>query len=122
MKIAISAQGNTLNSMVDPRFGRASYFIFIDPETQEMDTAENRQNLQLPQGAGIQAAQTVVDHKAQVLLTGNCGPKAFQVLRAAKIRVATGVSGTVREVLDRYRRGELSLAEGPNVEGHWGGS
>jgi predicted Fe-Mo cluster-binding NifX family protein len=104
MKIAVSARGKTLESEMDPRFGRAAYFILIDPESMAFEVLENRQNLSLPQGAGIQAAQTVVDHGARAVITGNCGPKAFRVLQAAGVQVAVGLTGTVREGVERFKK------------------
>jgi predicted Fe-Mo cluster-binding NifX family protein len=120
MKIAISSKGSNLEAEVDPRFGRAAFFILIDPETMNYETLENKQNLNLPQGAGIQASQTIVEGGAKVLLTGNCGPKAFQVLQAAGVKVAVGMSGTVKEVVSRFKQGKMDFAQTPNVEGHWG--
>jgi predicted Fe-Mo cluster-binding NifX family protein len=81
---------------------------------------ENKQNLQLPQGAGIQAAQTVVEKGAQAVLTGNCGPKAFKVLQAARVPVAIGLEGSIREIVQQFKKGKIQFAQGPNVEGHWG--
>jgi predicted Fe-Mo cluster-binding NifX family protein len=120
MKIAISSKGNHLDSEVDPRFGRAAFFILVDPETMNYEILENKQNLQLPQGAGIQAAQTIVDGGAKILLTGNCGPKAFQVLQAAGVKVGVGLSGTVKEAVTQFKQGKTDYAQAPNVEGHWG--
>ena len=80
---------------------------------------ENNQNLNLPQGAGIQAAQNVLQHKPQVVLTGNCGPKAFKVLRAGGVEVVVGVEGKIREVVKDYMAGAYSTAGQANVEGHW---
>jgi predicted Fe-Mo cluster-binding NifX family protein len=120
MKIAISSKGNTLNSEIDPRFGRAGFFLLVDPETMEVKVIENKQNLQLPQGAGIQAAQVVVEQGAKTVLTGNCGPKAFKVLQAAGVNVGIGISGTVKEAVDQYKQGKVSFTQAPNVEGHWG--
>jgi predicted Fe-Mo cluster-binding NifX family protein len=120
MKIALSTKGNTLDSEIDPRFGRSAFFILVDPETMGYEVVENKQNLQLPQGAGIQAAQAVVEHGAKVLLTGNCGPKAFKVLKATGVQVAVGISGSIQEALKQYKQGKIDFAEAPNVEGHWG--
>ena len=120
MKIAISSKGNTLDSEIDPRFGRAGFFLLVDPETMEVKVIENKQNLQLPQGAGIQAAQTVVEQGAKTVLTGNCGPKAFKVLQAAGVNVAVGISGKIKEAIDQYKQGKIDFARAPNVEGHWG--
>jgi predicted Fe-Mo cluster-binding NifX family protein len=119
MKLAVSAKGQTLDSELDPRFGRAKYFLLVDPEGDSLEVVENKQNLERAQGAGIQAAQNVVESGAQAVLTGNCGPKAFKVLEAAKIQVAVGLSGTVREALRHYKENKVSYAQGPNVEGHW---
>ncbi len=120
MKIAISSKGNTLDSEIDPRFGRAGFFLLVDPETMKVEIIENKQNLQLPQGAGIQAAQTVVEHGAKTVLTGNCGPKAFKVLQAAGVNVGIGISGKIKEAVDQYKQGKINFADAPNVEGHWG--
>ena len=119
MRIAVTSTGNELISDLDPRFGRAKYFIIVDPETLEYEVAENRQNLNLPQGAGIQSAKTIVDQKADVLISGNCGPKAFQVLNAAGIKVVTGAKGRVIDAITQYKSGQLQAAGGANVEGHW---
>jgi predicted Fe-Mo cluster-binding NifX family protein len=118
MKIAVTSTGNELISDMDPRFGRARYFVIVDAETLEFQVAENKQNLNLPQGAGIQAAKTVVDHKADVLISGNCGPKAFHVLNAAGVKVVTA-KGRVIDAVTQYKSGELCAIDGPNVEGHW---
>jgi predicted Fe-Mo cluster-binding NifX family protein len=120
MYIALSSKGNTLDSEMDPRFGRAGFFLLVDPETMEIKVIENKQNLQLPQGAGIQAAQIVVEQGARTVLTGNCGPKAFKVLQAAGVNVGIGVSGTVKEAVNQYKQGKVSFTQAPNVEGHWG--
>ncbi len=119
MKVAVSATGADLKADVDPRFGRAAYFIVVDSETMAYEAIENIQNLDLPQGAGIQAGKTVVNSGATVLLTGNCGPKAFSVLNQAKIGVVINAKGTVEEAVLAYKRGELKPVDEANVEGHW---
>lgn len=119
MKIAVSVDRPELDSPVNPRFGRAPYFIVVDSETNQWEVVENRQNLQLPQGAGIQAAQNLMQTRPDVVLTGNCGPKAFRVLNAAGVRVCIGVKGSAREAVQDYLAGRYSPAQGPNVEGHW---
>jgi len=119
MKLAITSTGKELISDLDPRFGRAKYFIVVDPDSLEYEVVENKQNLDLPQGAGIQAAKTVVDQQADVLISGNCGPKAFKVLAAAGIKVVTGAKGRVMDGITQYRSGQLNEATQANVEGHW---
>jgi len=70
-------------------------------------------------GAGIQAARMVSDTKADVLLTGFCGPNAFKAMNAAKIGVANNATGTVRDAVQAYLDGKLPLSDEANVEGHW---
>jgi predicted Fe-Mo cluster-binding NifX family protein len=120
MVIAISAQGNDLQGQVDPRFGRAKHFLLVDTENMGFEVVRNEQNLSLPQGAGIQAAQVVTNHQAEVVITGNCGPKAFKTLEAAGIKVVVGVSGSIEDAIQAYLRGEFEHAKDANVEGHWG--
>lgn len=104
---------------MDPRFGRAAYFIIVDSETMEYEAVDNKQNFNLPQGAGIQAGKTIVDKQAGVLITGNCGPKAFLVLEQAGVEIVTGASGKVKDLVLKYKNGELKAARSANVEGHW---
>jgi len=119
MKIAVTSTGNDLSSDIDPRFGRAAYFILINSDTMDWEVLENKQNFDLPQGAGIQAGKAIVEKKANVLITGNCGPKAFKVLQSAGIRIATGAKGRVIDAVLQYKNGELEHTKEANVEGHW---
>ncbi len=119
MKIAVSSSGNDLSSEVDPRFGRAANFIVVDADTMEFEVVENKQNLNMPQGAGIQAGKTVADSGAGVVLTGNCGPKAFSVLQEVGVKIVVGVQGTVADAVKAYKNGELKASQDPNVDGHW---
>ena len=119
MKIAVTSQGATLDSAVDPRFGRARHFLLFDTETGELATVDNAQNFNAPQGAGIQAAETVVRMGAQAVLTGNVGPKAFATLQAGNVAVYTGASGSAHEAIKRFQSGQLQPVAKANVEGHW---
>ena len=119
MKVAISAQGKDMNSPVDPRFGRAKYFIVVDTETESFAAHDNSQNLNAPQGAGIQAAKNVLDLGAEAVVSGNVGPKAFDTLMTAGITVYTGASGTVRDALEAFKSEKLKKTEKATVEGHW---
>ncbi len=119
MKIIVTTSGETLESPVDPRFGRADRFILYDDETDAFEVVDNSTNRDLQQGAGIQAAGLVAELGAKCLITGHCGPKAFQTLEAAGIQIYVGAKGTVGEAIDRFKAGELESASGPNAEGHW---
>lgn len=119
MKIAITSTGAELMSDMDPRFGRAAYFIIVNPDTLEYEVVENKQSLNLAQGAGIQAGQTIIEHKADTLITGHCGPKAFKVLEKAGIQILLGAKGRVIDAVQQFNNGELKTAGEANVEGHW---
>jgi len=119
MKICVSAASNSLDAPVDPRFGRCPYFIIVDLETMQFEAIPNVASNAMG-GAGIQAAQAIAGRGVKVLITGNIGPNAFQALSSAGIRIITGVYGTVREVVERYRRGELKETSRPTVGGHFG--
>ena len=119
MKICVSASTGSLDAQVDPRFGRCSYLVIVDSETMEFEAVPNIASGSMS-GAGIQAAQTVASKGAKVLITGNVGPNAFQALSAAGIRVVIGAFGTVREVIEKYKSGELKETSSPTVRGHFG--
>ncbi|MFC1940226.1 NifB/NifX family molybdenum-iron cluster-binding protein [Chloroflexota bacterium] len=119
MRIAVSASGTTMDAEVDPRFGRCRYFIIVDPNSMEFETVENSGAI-AGGGAGIATAQVIADKDVEAVLTGNCGPNAFQVLSAAGIKVVTGVSGKVRDTVQDYKAGNLRPTSQPNVPGHFG--
>jgi predicted Fe-Mo cluster-binding NifX family protein len=119
MKIAVSASGQELSSHVDPRFGRCAYFLFIDSETMQLEPLENP-NVASPSGAGIQSAQLVAEKGANVLITGSCGPNAFQTLQAAAVNVVVGATGTVQGAIHRYKSGGFQSSTRPNVTAHSG--
>jgi len=103
MRIAITSTDGTLDGPVDPRFGRAPYVLVVDTDTDALETIDNGANREATQGAGVNAAQAVIDHHVGWLLTGAIGPKAFAALNAANIRVAAGQTGTCREALRRFK-------------------
>lgn len=119
-KIAVSCEGPSLDARVDPRFGRAAGFLVVDPKTLAFDYFDNGSTQVMSQGAGIQAAEIVANAGATVVLTGFVGPKAFQALSAAKIRVSQNMENlTVRQALDKYNAGDVAVAAEPNRPGHW---
>ena len=119
MQICISSQGDNLEAQVDPRFGRCQYFIVVDTETFEFEAIQNP-NVAAMGGAGIQSAQLVANKGIKAVLTGNTGPNAFQTLQAAGLEVIAGVSGVVREAIEKYKKGELKSTEAPSVASKFG--
>jgi predicted Fe-Mo cluster-binding NifX family protein len=119
MKLAVSSTGPGLDSQVDPRFGRCQYFIIIDPDTMEFESLENP-NIMASGGAGISTAQMIAGKGVKVVLTGNCGPNAYQVLSQAGIQIITGVTGVVRDAIQNFKAGKLRASPQPSVAAHFG--
>lgn len=119
MKIAVTSSGPSLDYQVEPRFGRCPYFLLIDPDTLGFEAMPNP-NISLGGGAGPQSAQLMAEKKISVVLTGNCGPNAFQTFGAAGIQVITGVGGLVREAVAKFKAGQLTQASAPTVKNHFG--
>ena len=119
MKVCVTSQGPEMDSQVDPRFGRARYFITQDDEDDSYDVIDNAENKNAAGGAGISAATIVADMGCDWVISGHMGPKALSVLKDAGVRVATGASGTVKEALKAFQDGELEEAEDADVSPHW---
>lgn len=119
MKICITSKGPDLSSPSDPRFGRALYFIIIETETGEYEFIDNKA-VSASGGAGVQAAKTVADKEPEILLTGNLGPNAFETLKAAGIDTITGISGTVENVIEKFKAGEYQKTDNATVSSHHG--
>jgi len=119
MKILITAKGKQISDEVDPRFGRAKFFVLVDTDTNEVTAHDNSQNLNAAQGAGIQAAQSVTQLGAEAVISGNVGPNAFQTLNAAGIKMYLCPQATVEEAVRKFKAGELKEVASANVQGHW---
>lgn len=119
MKICVTATADTFDAAIDPRFGRAPYFMIVDSEDMSFEAVNNTAAGTMS-GAGIQAAQTVASKGAKVVITGNVGPNAFQALSSAETKIVVGAHGTVREVIEKSKRGELEETSGATVRGHFG--
>jgi predicted Fe-Mo cluster-binding NifX family protein len=110
LKICVTATSGSLDAQVDPRFGRCQYFIIVDDETMEFEALPNP-GIGSMSGAGIQAAQEVANKNVKVVITGHVGPNAYQVLTSAGIDIITGAFGTVRNVVEQFKSGELKKTE-----------
>jgi predicted Fe-Mo cluster-binding NifX family protein len=119
MKICITSQGDNLDAEVDPRFGRANYFLIIDTDNMENEAVQNPYT-SAGGGAGIQAAQFVANKEVKAVITGNIGPNAFQVLKEAGLNVISDISGSVREAIEKYKKGVLQSVENPTVNEKFG--
>ncbi|MCW3996057.1 MAG: NifB/NifX family molybdenum-iron cluster-binding protein [Candidatus Bathyarchaeota archaeon] len=119
MKICVSATADNLEAQLDPRFGRCLYLMVVDSETMQFEAIPNMAAGSTG-GAGIQAAQTIANKGVKVVITGNVGPNAFGALSAAGIEIVTAASGTVREVVEKFKKGKLQMIAAPTVREHNG--
>ena len=118
MQIAISLQENNgLVSQVSTIFGRCPYFMFINPDNDEFEIVENTAKA-ASGGAGIQAAQIIVDKGAEAVISGKLGPKAHAVLISADILLLQFPSGNALEALEAYQQGKLTALNSPNTGAH----
>lgn len=113
MKICVTASGEGLDSEVDSRFGRCSYFVIYDPETKSVESLSNA-SVAASGGAGIKAAEAITNAGINVLLTGGVGPNAFSIFSEVGIDVQVGAKGTVREAIRQYEAGGLEAISSPN--------
>lgn len=108
MKVAVSSIGKNLESQVSTVFGRCPYFVIAEIEKKKIVKVEAIENTRSSQigGAGISTAQVIAEKDVKAVITGNIGPRAFDVLRQFKIEVYNG-SGLVKEVLQKFIDGKF---------------
>lgn len=119
MKVAVTANGQDLDAPTSSVFGRCSTYILVDTETMQFEAVANPA-LSASGGAGIQAAQFVAGLGAEAIVTGNVGPNAYGVLRAAGVAVYLNNGGTVRQAVEAYNAGELEATSAPSGPAHAG--
>lgn len=114
-KIAVSCEGPTLDDAVDPRFGRAGGFVVVDLPDMTISYIDNGASQAMSMGAGIETAERMARAGVEVVLSGYVGPKAFEALSAAGIKICQNVEGiSVGEAVERFRKGEYPFADAPN--------
>jgi len=119
MKVAVSSSGTNLDSQIDPRFGRCTYFIIVNTDDMSFEAFDN-EGIALGGGAGIQSSQFVASKGVGAIITGNVGPNAVQTLSAAGLEIFLGQTGSVREAVEKYRKGDIKPQGSPNVTDHYG--
>ena len=113
MKVAVSSVENHLDALVDPRFGRAAYFLIVETDSLNYEMVPNP-NVNAMGGAGVQSAQLVINKGAKAVLTGKCGPNAFHVFDSAGIKIYEGVEGTVRNVVKALQDNQIYPSKEPS--------
>ncbi|MEA3475076.1 MAG: NifB/NifX family molybdenum-iron cluster-binding protein [Candidatus Cloacimonadota bacterium] len=120
MKIAFTTTGKGWDAQVDRRFGRANGFFIFDEDSDKEKYISNKQNMNAMGGAGVQSAQNIINLKIDALVTGNMGPRAFQILNSAGIKIYLAEENlTIKEAYDAFRNNELKELADPNVSSHW---
>lgn len=114
MKVAITLNSKSLDQEMDSRFGRCPYYYIWDADLKTGEFLENPY-CESGSGAGVQAGQLVANQNVDVLITGNVGPKASEVLKSAKVEIISNVKGIVSEVLEAYRNNTLKSEASPAV-------
>jgi len=111
MKICISAVSNNLNAALDPRFGRAVYFLIVDDKGKLIKAIKNT-GVQAMRGAGITAAQIIAQEKVNAVITGNIGPNASMVLNSSRIKVfLANPNMKIKDILKEFQQGKLLEAK-----------
>jgi predicted Fe-Mo cluster-binding NifX family protein len=119
MKIVVTADGASLDAPTSPVFGRCPSYVFVDPDSMAFEAMENPA-MAAGSGAGIQAAQFVVEQGAGAIVTGNVGPNAFSVFRSAGVPVYIGQEGTVRDAVEAFKNNQLREIGGATRPAHAG--
>lgn len=121
MKIAIPVDDKSLESKVCISFGRTPYFLIHDTDTKENTFLDNGAAASQG-GAGIKASQAVVDEKVSALITPRCGQNAADVLNAANVKIYKTINDSIKENIEAFEKGKLSLLEEihPGFHNHGG--
>lgn len=107
MKLAVPVESKSLNAPVCPSFGRTTFYALYDTETENYEFLDNSAAASQG-GAGIKAAQMLVDHGVGAIITYRCGDNAAQVLNAAKVAMYKAQDGTVTDNIEKFKNGGLS--------------
>jgi predicted Fe-Mo cluster-binding NifX family protein len=119
MKIAISSSGDTLQSEIDLRFARCPYYIIYDTDRGSFEAVKN-ENPAAGGGAGVRASQQIADMGVKAIITGNIGPNAFRVLSSASIKIYSGASGIINDVIEKFINGVYKNYSNHDVGSHFG--
>ena len=120
MKVAVSVVAPERDAALDMRFGRAAAFVLVDTETDEWLGYANPA-IDAAGGAGVQAAEFVVEKGAKAAISGAFGPNAHDVLSAANVKMYRATSGTAAELARQLEAGDLEVIEAPSRGGRRGG-
>jgi predicted Fe-Mo cluster-binding NifX family protein/DNA-binding HxlR family transcriptional regulator len=115
MRIVIPSEGNHLEAATSSVFGRSPEFIIVDPETLEFEVMDNPA-VSASGGAGVQAAQTLLQKNINAVIAPNLGPNAFRVFQTAGLKAYYLQSGTVQQNIDAFKAGNLPPIDIPGPD------
>ena len=115
MKIAITADGADLEARVSHKFGTSKYLVIVDLKSGDFEAVPNP-GASGQRGAGMQAVVLVISKGVKMVLTGYCSPAVHHHLTANGIEVISGLSGTVGELVEKYKNGDLQKQAEAGVE------
>jgi len=118
MKVAVTSSTKSIDSAIDERFARCNFFVIIDTDSMEYEFFSN-EAITSSSGAGVKAAQELIDKKVEAVITGNIGPNAFDVLNKAGIKIFKA-SGSIKEAIENFKEGKLKEMDMANVGRHGG--
>ena len=97
----------TRNNMIDDHFGHCEYFTLIEVSDNEVKT---QKRFDSPEGCGCKSgvAPLLADAGVKLMLAGNTGQGALDVLKRNGIDVIRGCSGPIDEVISKWMNNELS--------------
>jgi len=119
MRVAVSAMGGDLEAPFSPVFGRCPMYVLVDTDTMAFEAMPNLA-ASAAGGAGIQAAQSVINRGVNAIITGQVGPNAYQVLAAAGVPIYLFSGGTVRQAIEALKAGQLGTAAEATRPAHFG--
>lgn len=108
MIIGIPSTGKALSSSFAQNFGRCPFFIIYDTDTQEIKMSYANDAQSAAGGAGIQASQSLINNKVEVVIVPQVGPNAWNVLKGANVRIFSGIRGSVQDNIIAFETGELT--------------
>lgn len=119
MKIGIPVEGNSMKTNISQSFGRTDYFLIYNTDTEKADFLDNSAaNTQ--GGAGIKAAQRIVDAEVDILITPRCGENAADVLNMANIKIYKNIGNSIEENIQALKDNKLNLLQDihPGLHNH----
>jgi len=108
VKIAIPVDDKMITSTICQSFGRAPFFLVYDTESKESNFIDNSATAS-EGGAGIKAAQSIVDSKVNALLTPRCGENTAEVLNTASIKIYKTIRFSIMDTIDDFQKDKLHI-------------